>query len=497
MAFGFPAKYSELIPLNNLSHTTFILHAISICKKLNWNIVSVDENHLKAFSQNNKNTWNEIILIDFDENTAKITSSSNGNQIYDRSRNKKNAVSFLDLYFEELNSVSNSETDEVKVQEQIKIARENTVSKENSSHKNISRFYSVFSIFIPTKDYLFTPILIYLNLLIFIIMTYSGVNFFKPSPQNIIDWGGNYGPMIYENEWWRLLSCRFVHNGFLHLLISCFSLAYIGLLLESYLKRWQFLATYLLCGIIASLSSLCWNKDFVSSGAASAFFGLYGILIVLFLFKRTSIKVNLRIILSIIILLVLNLAYNFIHEINSVAEIASFASGIIFGLAISLANKKKEYGFAFASTVATIIIVFLFINFKNSKVYIYQVMEYEKRMQEFTDMEKMALEAYSSYYGGSFEESRDNALYMIKDRGIYYWNENITLITELDKLYLPKEIHEHNNKLIEYCKLRISLYELAYKKIAEQSTLYDEQMLALNFQIQSIMNKIKKAQTPN
>ena len=122
-------------------------------------------------------------------------------------------------------------------------------------------------------------------------------------------------------------------------------------------------------------------------------------------------------------------------------------------------------------------------------------MEYEKRMQEFNDMEKMALEAYSIPYGNSIEENRESILYMIKDRGIYYWNENITLVNELDKLYLPKEIHQQNEKLIEYCELRISLYELAYKKISENSPQYDEQMLALNFKIASTLNQIKKAQT--
>jgi rhomboid protease GluP len=47
----------------------------------------------------------------------------------------------------------------------------------------------------------------------------------------------------------------------------------------------------------------------------------------------------------------------------------------------------------------------------------------------------MALEAYSIYA----DDDKEDVLYMIQDRGIYYWDENIKLIKELDQLYLPKK----------------------------------------------------------
>ncbi|CAC9976747.1 rhomboid family intramembrane serine protease [Flavobacterium panici] len=493
MAFGFPAAFSQLTPLNNLPQKAFILNAVNICKKLNWRIIYIDENELNAVSQNNKNIWNETISFSFDENTAIITSSSNGNQIYDRGRNKKNTEIFLDLYFEELKNISDFEINETDFSEQIK--NENVSNKEKTEPQNISAFYSFFSIFTPSKGYLITPVLIYINLAVFLVMTFSGVHFFKPEIQNIIDWGGNYGPMIYEGQFWRLLTSCFIHFGFFHLILNCIALAYAGLLLEPYLKIWTFLATYLFCGVIASLSSLYWNKDLVSAGASGAIFGMYGILLIVLLFKTFETKIKLKLLLNIAVLVGINILYSFKDGIDAAAHIGGFASGILFGLILSIIRKRKDYSMALISSLATIILAVLFINFKNSKVYIYQVMEYEKRMQEFNDMEKMALEAYSIPYGNSIEENRESILYMIKDRGIYYWNENITLVNELDKLYLPKEIHQQNEKIIEYCELRISLYELAYKKISENSPKYDEQMLALNFKIASTLNQIKKAQT--
>lgn len=494
MAFGFPASFSQLTPLNNLPKTTFILNAIAICKRLNWAIITVDENELIAISKNKKNTWNETISISFDEDAAIITSSSNGNQIYDCGRNKKNTDAFLEFYFEELKNVSNLDLNQDSFLQQIKIKQEN-LSDEKETKPDIHFFYSFFSIFIPTKSYFITPILIYLNILYFFIMTLSGVRFFTPEIQDIIDWGGNYGPQTFENQWWRLLSSCFVHIGFFHLVTNCIALAYVGLLLEPYLKKWGFLVTYLFCGIIASLTSLYWNKDIVSAGASGAIFGMYGILLIALIFKAVETKINIKLGFNIVFLILMNICYSFADGIDGAAHIGGLVSGIIFGLALCISGKKRDHGMAFITSAATIVIVCLYINFKNSKIYIYQVIEYQTRMQEFTDMEKMALEAYSTQYGNSYSENKESTLYLIKDRGIYYWNENITLLTELDKLYLPREIHEQNEMLIEYCKLRISLYELAYKKITENSTLYDEKMLELNFKIASALNQIKKAQT--
>lgn len=491
MSFGFPANFSELIPLNNLSQSAFILVTINICKKLDWNLISANENEVLAISKNKKNTWNETIAIAFDEeNTAIVTSSSNGNQFYDRGRNKKNTDNFLNLYFEELKEISNLNLSQDAFQEQIKLEQKNlSILKE--TERNITSFYSIFSIFILTKGYFITPILIYLNIIYFLIMIFSGVHFFAPQVQEIIDWGGNHGPLTYENQYWRLLSACFIHIGFFHLAANCITLAYVGLLLESYLKKWNFLITYLFCGILASLSSLYWNKDIVSAGASGAIFGMFGVLLIAALGKKTDTKLTGKI----VVLVVLNICYSFSDGIDSAAHIGGFLAGIVFGLTVCVSGKKRKIAIASIYSVAIISIICLYLNFKSSQVYIYQIMEYEKRMQEFVDMEKMALEAYSVQYGNSYSENKESTLYLIKDRGIYYWNENITLMTELDKLYLPKEIHEQNERLIEYCKLRISFYELAYKKIVENSTSYDEKMLALSFKISSVMNKISKAKS--
>lgn len=108
-------------------------------------------------------------------------------------------------------------------------------------------------------------------------------------------------------------------------------------------------------------------------------------------------------------------------------------------------------------------------------------------MQDFVDMEKMAL----SSYGNFFDNSKEQILSDLKDRGIYYWDENIALIKKLDKLYLPKEIHIQNENLLEYCELYKEYYQLTYNKVNENTAEYNQELEDIEKEIQTITKRIK------
>jgi rhomboid protease GluP len=86
---------------------------------------------------------------------------------------------------------------------------------------------------------------------------------------------------------------------------------------------------------------------------------------------------------------------------------------------------------------------------------------------------------------------KDQLLYGLKERGIYYWNENIKLIDEAEKLELPDEIHKKNSKLKQYCELRIKSYELYYKTVSENTDIYRFQIENYDRQIGTIINELK------
>lgn len=108
-------------------------------------------------------------------------------------------------------------------------------------------------------------------------------------------------------------------------------------------------------------------------------------------------------------------------------------------------------------------------------------------MKEFSTLEGLALEVYRLPKG----TPPDKILAEIKERGLYFWNEDLKLVTEADQLKLPAEIHEKNQQLIFYCQLRIKSYGLIYDAIYENTDKYREQIQRCNNQIEAIINDLK------
>src|SRR6185369_7121394 len=109
-----------------------------------------------------------------------------------------------------------------------------------SPYQSKGRFKSFFSLFIPVEGYWITPMLINLNIAIFILMAASGVSVFSPDGQSMINWGANFRPVTLEGQAWRLFTCCFIHIGIIHLLMNMYALAYIGVLLEAQLGKVRF-----------------------------------------------------------------------------------------------------------------------------------------------------------------------------------------------------------------------------------------------------------------
>jgi len=489
MAFGLPASFSQYIPFNNLSKLEFQYVTILACEKLNWTITTINDEELIAESTVTLPTWNEKITINYQFEDPFVLSQSNGNQIYDRGRNKKNTEVFFDQFNELRKEIRTNFAEEKALSNYIITTAETSQTNKNLE-VTVSQFYSPFSVLIPTKNYIITPILLFINILLFFIMYFSGVDFFSPTIKDIIQWGANYGPLTTDNNWWRLLSSVFIHFGFVHLIANCYALAYVGLFIESHLKKFGFLFLYLFCGLLSSLSSLYWNEDLVSAGASGAIFGMYGILLVLLATKTILKKLNANTIFFIVFFVIINLLDSFKEGIDGAAHVGGFVSGIVFGSIFAFLKTKRKMALAIASIITLITVPSISFYCKSKKIYIYKIIEYQNRMQEFVDMEKMALEAYSTYAGDDTED----VLYMIQDRGIYYWDENIKLIKELDRLYLPKNIHENNQKLELYCTLRKKVYQLAYKKIKENTSMYDGPIGNLNNQILELLQEMEKNQ---
>ena len=118
--------------------------------------------------------------------------------------------------------------------------------------------------------------LIAINVAVFALMVASGVSAANPTIPQLIAWGANFGPSVFGGEWWRLLTCTFVHIGIVHIALNMWALAVSGPLVARMVGNTGFLLLYLIAGLGGSLASLLWNPEIVSAGASGAVFGVFG-----------------------------------------------------------------------------------------------------------------------------------------------------------------------------------------------------------------------------
>src|SRR4051812_39545582 len=77
-----------------------------------------------------------------------------------------------------------------------------------------------------------TPLLIFLNVAVFVAMTVVDKQPWSPGTAVLLRWGGNLGARTTGGQWWRLFTCMFLHGGVVHLAANMIVLWTTGPLVE-------------------------------------------------------------------------------------------------------------------------------------------------------------------------------------------------------------------------------------------------------------------------
>jgi rhomboid protease GluP len=91
--------------------------------------------------------------------------------------------------------------------------------------------------------------------------------------------GMKVNELVYEGQWWRLLSSQYVHLGLMHIVFNGYGLYVLGPILEKAYGPKRFFVLYLASGTIGSIASFLFTEG-ASGGASGAIYGLVGALIV-------------------------------------------------------------------------------------------------------------------------------------------------------------------------------------------------------------------------
>lgn len=189
---------------------------------------------------------------------------------------------------------------------------------------------------VPWGTYLLTGICVFLFLAM--LLASGGESFIKPSGTLLIDFGANYYPKTGSGQWFRLITCAFVHIGIIHLLFNMFVLLQAGRLVERLFGHTLFLSVYLGSAITGSLLSLAVHPDALSAGASGAIFGIFGALIAYYVRFARSVPKRIfdGIIKSAFIFVAINLLFGLQPGIDNFAHLGGLAGGFLFGLTAAL-----------------------------------------------------------------------------------------------------------------------------------------------------------------
>lgn len=185
-----------------------------------------------------------------------------------------------------------------------------------------------------------TIIIVTVNVVIFFILSFLGMT---ESPEFMLEHGAMYVPYVLDGgEYYRIVTCIFLHFSFEHLMNNMILLFFIGRSLEAEIGKVKFLVIYFVGGIGGNLLSMWQDMHMeyyaVSAGASGAVFGLIGAMLYIAIRNRGQVgNLSGR---GLIFMAVLSLYYGFTSSgVDNYAHIGGLLSGMLIAV---LLYRKRE-----------------------------------------------------------------------------------------------------------------------------------------------------------
>ncbi|PTM59696.1 rhomboid family intramembrane serine protease [Desmospora activa] len=167
--------------------------------------------------------------------------------------------------------------------------------------------------------------ILFLQTLLFLLMTLSGGS---TNTAVLLRFGALEETLLTQGEWWRLITPIFLHIGLMHFLFNSFALYLLGPQLEWLFGRLYFMALYLLTGIMGNLATVYVGDSYISAGASGSIYGLFGVYLYLFLFRRGSMDPDTG--KGLLALVGINILFSLIvPNINLVAHLGGLFAGMM------------------------------------------------------------------------------------------------------------------------------------------------------------------------
>ena len=189
------------------------------------------------------------------------------------------------------------------------------------------------------KSPIVTNILILLCVVIFIAMYIFGNG--SSDNYTLLKFGANYDVLTKSGEYYRLITCMFLHIGIVHLLCNMYSLYIVGNSVENLFGKVKYLIIYFISGICGSILSLAFCHNTISAGASGAIFGLLGALLYFGYYYRAYLGSTIK--NSVIQVILINLIIGFmVPGISNAAHIGGLVGGILTAMMVGVPDKSTS-----------------------------------------------------------------------------------------------------------------------------------------------------------
>ncbi|KAJ0971116.1 hypothetical protein J5N97_019075 [Dioscorea zingiberensis] len=147
--------------------------------------------------------------------------------------------------------------------------------------------------------------------------------------------------VVNQHEGWRLVTCIWLHAGVAHLLANMLSLIFIGIRLEQQFGFLRIGVIYLVSGFGGSILSSLFVRNSISVGASGSLFGLLGAMLSELITNWTIYSNKAAALLTLIVIIVINLAVGILPHVDNFAHIGGFISGFLLGFLLLI---RPQFG---------------------------------------------------------------------------------------------------------------------------------------------------------
>lgn len=353
-----------------------------------------------------------------------------------------------------------------------------------------------------------TYVLIAINVLVFILMVMDGAGVLEPNGLVAIKWGSDYAPLTLSGDWWRLLTCTFIHFGVLHLVMNMYALFMIGIYLEPMLGKVKYIAAYLCTGVLSSLVSVWWHTEPLNSaGASGAIFGMYGLFLALLSTKIIPADTRKSLLQSIGIFVVYNLIYGMKSGVDNAAHIGGLLSGAVIGYLYYFSIRKEQEGQRLswlvpAIVLATCISVFTYLQNNVAPAEGRNDILSELKGLGYKDSGKFNddLTRFSSLETKAIDVITDTSLtetalkQKISEIAFPAWNSAESLLEKMDQMNIADISHKKVTLLSKYVSLRKEELNVINEYIDKKEDSLLTKRDQIDEKISSLINELKNLQ---